>query len=713
MIHSISKKKVILLLIILFIFPIICISFFKNEFFVPVGENEVNIKTNSISIENFSTYLPALNYEALNELWYNQKLEMLIIINDSSYIDAVTPLIEWKNYKGVKTIALYNYSEYEGRDKAEKIRNMIKSYYVSDNIKWVLLAGDAEENLIPIRYVYNPDTAEIDGESEYIGDEYYKPTDFYYADLTGTWDDNNNNKFGESASKSGSIDEISWIPEVYIGRLPADSPSELSEMINKTLDYEKAINIGNWMNKMLLVGGVSSFSPLEDEARLTEYIWQNYALSEMNFTHLTNPLSSFTPATPPYPNKNGDLNSTSFKDGLNSGYSTIIFAGHGNTIHFTDASGVYYSNSDALSSSNFNMSSLIYADMCTTSSYDQGDTSVGERLIKRPYSGAIGYIGGLRVTWYFEGDLNLEKLNRGNAKLFWEDFFEEKKFQQGKALYDSKVSYLNSDYFNQPSVSTEQEWERKNLLTYSLLGDPEVDIYTNEPKSALNPFKGSFYEGQLISIQIRDISNNIVPYARINLRTEDGKNRTVYSDKYGNLNFRIPAQANENYTILITGHNLIPSYYNFTTLADSDQPEITKVIRYPNSPTISDNICFSIETKDNYSGIESVFLLLSKNNFHDLSIYSMYNGFQENNFDFNLTLNKLEPGDYSYAFIARDYSNKTTLLAEDSFSFIIQRPFSDFALILSSIMIIGLAGISSVILIMSVKKYQRISTQMK
>jgi len=66
---------------------------------------------------------------------------------------------------------------------------MIKDYYEKENIQWVLLAGDAEDSLIPIREVYNPDVVVVGGgESEYSNwDDYYKPTDYYYADLTDSW----------------------------------------------------------------------------------------------------------------------------------------------------------------------------------------------------------------------------------------------------------------------------------------------------------------------------------------------------------------------------------------------------------------------------------------------------------------------------------------------------------------------------------------------
>ncbi|TFF90101.1 MAG: hypothetical protein EU548_04685, partial [Promethearchaeota archaeon] len=388
---------------------------------------------------------------------------------------------EWKNQKGVKTIILSNYSLYPGIDDAEKIRNMIKSYYESDGIKWVLLAGDAEEDLLPIRYAYNPDVTVVTGQSEYSSlDDYYKPTDFYYATLDGSWDQDGDGKWGENPDNNANgIDEIDWIPDVYVGRFPADTAVELSNMVNKTLKYETNPVMGDWMNRMLLAAGVSSYVPAEDEARLSEFIWQNYTQYEMNFTHFTRTTGSFTPTTPPFPNLEADLTDVNFENSFDgvafgNGNSVVFFAGHGDPTQFTDSSpfGPFYTNNDANNCNNLNKPSLVYADACTTAPYDvetgSGDNNIGENLINRPNAGAIGYIGGIRVTWYLEEDAELEKLNRGNAKLFFKEFFDEKKFQQGRALFDSKVSYMNSDYFMRGETSMELEWQRKNIMTYNL-----------------------------------------------------------------------------------------------------------------------------------------------------------------------------------------------------------------------------------------------------
>ena len=713
-----SFKKYFYFILVILLFPLIFTFTIRGTYSNFINFNSsINIKVSNAAPDIEISSLPEIDYDSLNDIWYNPKVEMLIITpNNTEFIDAVKPLMEWKNQKGVKTVILSNFSSYDGVDNAEKIRNMIKFYYETENIQWILLAGDAQDDLIPIRKVYNPDTKIYASNFRELGNQDYKPTDFYYADLTGTWDNDNDGKWGEAPqNNSNNLDEISWIPEVYVGRLPASDVNELEIMINKTLQYEINPNIGDWMTKMLLAGGISNYVDLpddpdgEDEARLTEFIWKNYVLNEMNFTHLTRTYR-FTPETPPLPNDEGSL--TSFKSKFNEGYSTVLFAGHGAYNQLADSVGRVYSNNDASSASNYLMPSLIYADACTTAPYDFNDNNLGEILIKKDQSGAIGFIGGLRVTWYFSADLNFdpnfEKINRGNAKLFWKEFFQEKKFQQGRALYDSKVAYINSEYITSGSSSMDLEYQRKNILTYSLLGDPEVDIYTKKPKFALNPFTDPIYEGQLISTIIKDINGDIVPYGRVHLRTDDGKYRTVYADEEGNVNFRVPAQENEIYNVTITGHNLIPSYFSFETRTDDIKPNILEITTSPRNPLTTKNTYLDIETYDNNSGIESVFLLVSNDNFENYSFYELSNNFLQNDYIFSFNLKKLKPGKFSYYLVIRDYANNTNSFNDESFKFTVAKSILDSIFPISLVLVVGVVGISIVIVYKGLQKYSEI-----
>jgi len=650
------------------------------------------------------SFIPEIDYNYLNDQWYNPKIEMLIITPDNAnFINAVTPLMEWKNEKGVKTIILSNWSAYgeAGDDNATRIRKMIKSYYEEENIQWVLLAGDAQNGIIPIRKVYNPDVKIWgDGRTDIGSDEYYKPTDFYYADLTGTWDSDGDGKWGEAPQDNHmGLDEISWIPEVYVGRLPANNATELEIMVNKTLKYETDPDIGDWMNRMLLAGGVSSYSVYGDdsgeyESVLTNYIIQNYAKSVVNYTHLVK--------------EEGDLTRISLKNNINNGYSTVIIAGHGSpTRYYIDPYTTGYTDEDARTSSNIHMPSLVYIDACSLSSYDIYDNSIGETLINKTDAGAIGVIGALRVSWYFEDDENLEKLNRGNAKLFWKEFYENKKFQQGRALYDSKVSYINSDYYITGGGSTIYDFERKNILTYNLLGDPEVDIYTNTPKSAMNPFNEIYYEGGIGSVIIKDIDNNIIPYARVHFRSLDGKYYTTYADISGVAKFRLPKQAYETYNVTITGHNLVKSTFNFTTDPDNIKPELNGVHCLPKVPSTSDMIVFDIDVYDNRSGIESVHFFISNNNFTNYSYYSASKDFLESESTFRFDIDRYLPGEYSYCIFTRDYANNTNIFYEENFKFTIPKHIVDYIFPVALIAIVGIIGLSTLSIFRNIQKYSR------
>jgi hypothetical protein len=684
---------------VLILFPSININYYIFGDYSSNYPYTINVLADNSQHVDLSD-LPDIPYDALNDLWYNQKIEMLIIVpnGNQEFVNAVKPLAEWKNQKGVKTLILSNYSSYPGKDGPEKIRNMIKYYYERENIRWVLLAGDAQDNLIPIRYVYNPDVLRYgQGKSESVGNETHKPTDFYYADLTGSWDDDGDGLYGEAPKDNANgKDEIEWIPEVYVGRLPASTANELETMVNKILKYEKNPDIGGWMHQMLLAGGISDTDATappdgEDEGYLTTYIWQNYVQYEMNFTHLVNSFS-YIPPEPYYA-----LNSTSFKDNFNDGYSTVIFAGHGAYNIFTDADNIqYFTALLANQSTNYNKTSLVYASACTTSPYDLDayDDNIGENLIKRENAGAIGYIGALRVSWYFTDDYKLEELNRGNAKLFWEEFFLNKKFQQGRALYDSKVAYIESDYYTDGSGSLDYDFERKQLLTYCLLGDPEIDIYTDIPNNASNPFTGNIYEGQLFSTKIVDLNGKAVPYARVYLTTADGKSRTVYANINGDLSFRLPVQVDEAYNVTITGHNLKPSYFNFTTLADNTKPKFTEGDYKPSKPTVSNNIKFYAEVYDAQSGIESTYLLQSHDkDFDDYTYYEMIHEFQDKDNYYKCTLDKLDPGTYYFLVVARDWANNKRILDDNVFKILIPHAIMDYILIASVIMAIGFASI--------------------
>jgi hypothetical protein len=693
-----SKKICLLLVSLLFV----SMLFLSAQFTQTQGNEEKHLMTanlNNSNLNESSLDLPKINLQEIDNRYYNSGAEMLIVApNNPDFIKAIEPLAEWKNEKGVKTVIASNFSLYEGDDTAEKIRNMIKDYYSKGDLEWVLLAADAEDNLIPTRYVFNPDTERYD-QVESLGDRFKKPTDYYYADLTGDWDEDGDGQYGESAmDNANGIDEISWIPEVYVGRFPASDASELETMVNKTIYYEKDPSIGNWMNRMLFGAGISdrktdSDPDGEDEARLSHYIWENFFPSDMDSMHLTQ-TTDFYPAGVPQ-----ELSHSSFKSEFDGGYSAVFAAGHGNYRLINDKLDTIFTNNDAKNVENQYMPSLFYADACTTAPFDLNsyDNNLGETLIMAEDAGAIGYIGALRVTWYFQDDLELEALNRGNARFFFKEFFQNEKFQQGKALYDSKVSYLQSYYFTHGDGSIVYDYERKNLLTYNLLGDPETDIYTNVPNKAVNPFQEQYYAGSKINLTIKDSLGNLVPYARINLQTDDGKFYTFYSDKDGYAETRLHYDANENYTATVSGHNLIPTQFTFTTVQENETPNISEFSWAPKDPKISENLCFNISVEDDITGVESAFVLISKNNFNTFQYFTFTQDSGTEKTDYSCLTDKFDSGQYTFVVVARDYANNVNIYFDDSFTFSIPISPMQVFLMLIGFSVIGMIGLSAFI----------------
>jgi hypothetical protein len=154
-------------------------------------------------------------------------VDRYVIITTESLKSSFKPLAEWKNKRGVPTvirsIQWIKENFPNGVDDAERVRNFIRWSYKNRGTKYVLLGGDTE--LVPTRII------ETGG--------YTFPADYYFADLDGTWNADQDNIFGEAD------DLLDGYPEVYISRTPVSTPNDITRFIGRLLRYEKMENIEN------------------------------------------------------------------------------------------------------------------------------------------------------------------------------------------------------------------------------------------------------------------------------------------------------------------------------------------------------------------------------------------------------------------------------------------------------------------------------------
>ncbi|MCB0071287.1 MAG: hypothetical protein KDE20_07510 [Caldilineaceae bacterium] len=176
-----------------------------------------------------------------------------VIVSHADFLDAIQPLAEYRRTTGYRTKvvdvqAIYDVFNY-GRPSAEAIRDFLRYAYAS----WpkpapshVLLVGDG---------TYDPRGYLADSAPTYIP-PFLVSVD---PDLGETAADN------RYAAIVG--DDIT--PDLYVGRFPANSPADVTAMVNKTIAYETRSSGDGWQEHILFVtdnleGGGGAFYNFSD-----------------------------------------------------------------------------------------------------------------------------------------------------------------------------------------------------------------------------------------------------------------------------------------------------------------------------------------------------------------------------------------------------------------------------------------------------------------
>lgn len=115
-------------------------------------------------------------------------------------------------------------------DEAEAIRQYLLSIY-SQNEMYCLFVGDTNKDM-PFRYFYqSSDRIEKYGD---IHNDNFIPSDLYFSDLSRKW----RLEEEESGINSIPLSQITYSPNIYVGRIICATESELRDYFNKLLVYE-------------------------------------------------------------------------------------------------------------------------------------------------------------------------------------------------------------------------------------------------------------------------------------------------------------------------------------------------------------------------------------------------------------------------------------------------------------------------------------------
>ncbi len=456
-----------------------------------VLHKSINLKINYETTEQISDVLLSdtamdevasemiVNYNSIEKEYTpsqpNRQTHDYVIITTNSVVSSLTGFLNWKTSIGynVNIVTLtWILANYPATDTQKSIRDFLIANYASWGIKYVLIVGTHAS--IPMRTCYpDPSNHAPDGIHDI-------PTDYYYADLTGNWDSDGDNFYGERGQ-----DSVDFVPEVWVGRIPTDGPGAVSSITLKIQNFEQTAYTG-WKKNAMLLGAVYTY-PNEDNGGNPR--WDGADVMEQCKNNL---LSGFSITTMyekqglsqcPYACTMGLSNANVTSQwGSTTGWGIINWAAHGlptsanqkvwntddgdtipeNPGEFIWPIMIQYSDNGLL---NNGKPPIVFAASCFIS-HPETVNNLGISLL---VSGASAFIGATRTSWGSMGWTQPSHGGHGTVCYDFTDRIANKNEDCGHALYNAKQYVYNNIPWNL--------WQdNANMYNFNLYGDPSMGM---------------------------------------------------------------------------------------------------------------------------------------------------------------------------------------------------------------------------------------------
>lgn len=269
-------------------------------------------------------------------------------------------------------------ANYTGVDNAEKLRNFIIDAYNNWETDFVMLGGDI--HIIPLRSLYCNSDAGADN----------VPSDLYYQCLDGNYNSDGDSYWGEPTDGPGGTD-VDLMAEVYIGRASAETKTEMSNFVYKTLAYENAAESLPYLRRAIMMGEYLGFGGVSDYATAT--------MEEIRLGSSANGYTTVGFASSPlflvdtlYDGPSYTWPASELKTRMNNGtYSIYNHLGHANETYDMK---LYNADADALTNNNF---FFIYSQGCDPGAFDVD--CFAEHLTTSTRHGAFAVVLNARYGW--------------------------------------------------------------------------------------------------------------------------------------------------------------------------------------------------------------------------------------------------------------------------------------------------------------------------
>lgn len=294
-----------------------------------------------------------------------------VMITSRAFLSTMKPLADYHRSQGlhvalVSVEDLYNRYSF-GRKDPESIRSFLRhlaALYPESPPRYLLLGGDTshdldkrnqEQNVVPTHLSFAPGWGPCSD-------------DGYFAQIIG--DDP--------------------FPDLYVGRLPAQSASHLKTMVDKTVAYLKSPGNGYWRDNMLCIGGLEQEFTDFNDALITQVVHPRMNVQRIDAQ----------PGSPYY--VTGYTGTKRLADLVNSGLYAINFCGHGGGNVWWDSKLFSFTDLSLLHNDQWGPGGrlpIVFSFTCLTGFFESTMYgSLGEEFVRQSSAGAVAFYGASAYT---------------------------------------------------------------------------------------------------------------------------------------------------------------------------------------------------------------------------------------------------------------------------------------------------------------------------
>ncbi len=408
-----------------------------------------------------------------------------LIITHQKFRQRVEELAEYRRSQGL-AVTVVNvqdiYDEFNyGIKSPLAIQRFLKyAFYNWDRthrLKYVVLFGDAN---------YDYKTADVVHED-------FVPTFFFQT-----------YKFGAVATDFpySLIAGDDYIPDVFVGRIPAATNSEVTSYIAKIKEYEQNPAPGPWRNQSLFISGNDAntyeLGNIFPKRKKPAFRTQNQRIIDML---LPKTYSSFKLNIVADPNLDYDPNfgsTTDLIEYFDEGVNFMTFLGHGGGAIWADKQ--LFNLEDVNRLNNKGKYPFIASMTCFTGAFDNpGNPGLAQRLLLAYEKGAIGVFASSGLGWLANDYAMLWNVMR---ELFVPGT------TIGQAVTMGKIDYfVNAEYVINDTIVPGYNWGHSFLKydmvhQYNLLGDPYLHLIYPEQRVNVEVENPLAQAGDTLSVQV-------------------------------------------------------------------------------------------------------------------------------------------------------------------------------------------------------------------